>query len=578
MGGSRWAGAAAVAVVLLSVTACSSNVTGTASNRATAEAADPASASEPGPSEPATSTATSRPTSSASGAEESTAMIPTSLEPIQERLLQLGIDTGWGPTRREIRRAVRMVGHLSLPDLAGQVIVARYEGTAAPSTLVNRLHLGGVIVMGDNITSTSQVRASNQALQQSVTDAGRRWPAFIGVDQEGGVVERVKGTATRFPAFMSAGAGDNAAVTTEAARASGAELLGLGFTVDFAPDGDVTVGPSDPTIGSRSAGSRPRLVARQMNAAVDGYLSAGVVPVIKHFPGHGSVPQDSHLELPVQTRPLSVLRTHDLVPFVAGVAGGISAVMVAHIDVRAVDPGIPASLSHKVVTGLLRTEVGFQGLAVTDALDMGAVVQQYGSGGAAVRALRAGEDVLLMPPNPAAARDAIVAAVRNRSLSRARLEQAAARQVALLLHQKSLGRHGSRPGSGRQASYRLSRGAVTVVSGPCQGRLVGTAVRARGPAEAVAAFDAAAQHAGLATGSGSTVALIGYHGAARRADVVVSMDTPYVLGDSHGRTARIALYGDTPGAMRALVAVLLGKAPAPGTLPVRVANVPRTGC
>jgi beta-N-acetylhexosaminidase len=486
---------------------------------------------------------------------------------------------GWGPSARQIRRAQRIAARMPLTRLAGQVIVAQYDGRTAPSDVVNGLGLGGVIVMSDNIGGLADLRRSNRALQRSAREAGRRWPVFIGVDQEGGIVERVQGRATRFPAFMSAGAARDRGLTRRAAAASGAELAHLGFSVVFAPSGDVTSGPEDPTIGSRSAGSRPRLVARQMTAAVEGYLSAGLLPVIKHFPGHGSVSTDSHVELPVQHKTLRRLRETDLVPFRAGVAAGVPSVMAAHIDVRAVDPGVPSSLSRKVVHGLLRRDLGFAGLVVSDAMNMGAVTDRHGTSEAAVRALRAGVDVVLMPPSPLAARDGIVAAVRRGRLSRSRLEHAAARQVALLLHQRRLDRQVVlRPGEGRAASYRLSAGAVTVVSGPCRGRLVGSSVRGSGSPETVAAFHRAAARAGLGTGTGTSVAFVGYRGGGRSADVVVTTDTPYALARSSGRVARIATYGDTPGAMRALVEVLLGRSRASGRLPVAVPGVPRTGC
>lgn len=491
---------------------------------------------------------------------------------------QLPIGLGWGPTRDEIAHARRLVAQMSLRQRAGQVIVASYSGTQPPTRLVNGLHLGGVIVMADNISSLDQLRRGNRAIQRTAAAAGRKWPVFVGVDQEGGIVARVQDDATRFPAFMTAGAADRPRLTTRAAAASGAELRDLGFTVDFAPDGDVTSGPADPTIGSRSAGSDPDLVARQMNAAVDGYLSSGILPVIKHFPGHGSVPADSHLTLPVQHKSMRDLMDSDLVPFKAGVADGISAVMVAHIDVRSLDPGVPSSLSRKAVTGLLRKRLGFQGLAVTDALNMGAITGRYGVAESAVRALRAGEDVLLMPPRPRLARDAIVAAVRAGRLSRARLAQAAGRQIAMLLHQEHLDTTSRSAGSSRPTSRALSAAGVTVVQGRCSWPLVGPSVRVRGPASAVAAFEAAAARAGLHIGSGPEVALIGYGGGPQRADVVVAMDTPYVLGRSRASTAKIATYGETPGAMGALVDVLVGRAKAPGRLPVPVAGVPRSGC
>lgn len=498
----------------------------------------------------------------------------TTLRPRRSRTAE-----DWGPSPAELRRARRVAARMPLPRLAGQVIVAEYDGRQAPTALVNGLHLGGVIVMADNIGSTDALRRSNRTLQRSAREAGRRWPVFVAVDQEGGVVERVKGEATRFPAFMSAGAAQDAALTRRAAAASGAELRHLGFSVVFAPSGDVTSGPADPTIGSRSAGSRPAVVARQTNAAVRGYLSAGVLPVVKHFPGHGSVPADSHVELPVQRKSLRSLRRSDLVPFRAGVERGVPAVMVAHIDVRAVDPGVPATVSRKVVRGLLRRDTGFRGLAVTDALNMAAVSDRFSGAESAVRALLAGNDVVLMPPSPVAARDGIVAAVRSGRLPRARLEAAAARQIAVLRHQRDLEPALTRaPGTSGGASYRLSAGAATVVSGPCRGRLVGPAVRAYGPAEAVARFEAVARKAGLRTGSGTTVGFVGYRGTGTTADVVVTTDTPYALGRSSARVAKVAMYGDTRGAMRALVDVLLGRARAPGTLPVPVADVQRRGC
>ncbi len=489
------------------------------------------------------------------------------------------LEKGWGPSGRELRRAEAITGRMSLPDLAGQVIVASYGGRRPPTSLIEDLHLGGVIVMSGNIGSTDQLRRSNRALQAAARSSGRTWPVFVGVDQEGGVVERVKGRATRFPAFMSAGAARDTALTRRTTAASGAELSDLGFTVVFAPDADVTTGPGDPTIGSRSASSRPKAVARHMNAAVDGYLSGGILPVIKHFPGHGSVRTDSHLALPVQDKSLRRLRATDLVPFASGVDEGVPAVMVGHLDIRAVDPGTPSSLSAKVVDGLLRRDLGYGGLVVTDALNMGAVTDGYAGGRAAVQALRSGADVVLMPPDPAGARSAIVRAVRDGSLARTRVRQAAARQIALLLHQDAIEPALTRePGSSRRDSYRLSAGAATVVKGPCRGRLVGKAVRATGPDSAVARFNAAAARAGLRTGAGTSVALVGYAGSGATADVVVTLDTPYPLGASRARVAKIAMYGDTPGAMRALVDVLLGKARAPGRLPVPVKGVPRTGC
>jgi beta-N-acetylhexosaminidase len=435
---------------------------------------------------------------------------------------------------------------------------------------------------------------------------------------------------------MSAGAAGDPRVTTAAYRASAAELRGLGFDVVFAPDADVTSGPGDPTIGSRSAGSQVETVSTQVTAAVEGIEQAGVVPVLKHFPGHGSVPQDSHLTLPVQTRSRRELAAVELAPFASAVEAGVPAVMVGHIDVRSVDPRVPSSMSRDVVTGLLRERLGFEGLAVTDSLSMAGVQRQYDAARSAVQGLRAGNDVLLMPPSPDAARAGIVRAVRTGKLPRRRLEQAAARMVALLLHSQGTPaqRRGRPPGSAKAASRALSAAAITSVAGACEGRLVGTAVTPVGDPVAVANFAGAARAAGLEVltrraapaelaraepapkrgkkerakaydrrrrawkarerrrtaalarwtaaedarlAAGTGIGFTGFQDATHDGEVAVATDTPYALG-SVSAPVRLATYGDTPGAMSALVDVLLGRAKAPGRLPVEVAGVERTGC
>jgi beta-N-acetylhexosaminidase len=484
--------------------------------------------------------------------------------------------TGWGPTRGELAEARRAVDDLSLRELAGQVIVAAYAGTEPPVDLVEDHHLGGVIVMSENVTSVDAAADAMRTLQDEVP---RDWPLWLSVDQEGGVVARLGEPMTAFPTYMTAGAGRDPDATESAAAGAGGELLEAGFTVVYAPDADVTVGPSDPTIGSRSAGSAPGLVSATVLASLRGYERAGIIPVVKHFPGHGSVPADSHEVLPIQDASLAELKRRDLRPFEAAIEAEAAVVMISHIAVESLDPGVPASLSRRVVTGLLRDRMGFEGVTVTDALNMGAIVDTYGAGGAAVKALKAGVDVLLMPADVPAAIDAIRSAVRVGRLSRDRLEQAATRMVALLLHQQS-GDPASRAiGSSAKQSLALSRAGITVVDGPCRGAIVDDAVQPTGDSDAVAAFTDAAERAGLTIASdGTAVDFVGYGDGAGGGDVVVATDTPYALADSFATTARIALYGDTPEAMRALVEVLTGERRAPGHLPVPVDGVPREGC
>ena len=530
------------------------------------------------------------------------------------------------------------VRRMTLRQKAGQVIVASWAGTGSPAPLVRRLHLGGVIAFSDNVESTDQIRRVNRDVRRTV---GRRgWPAFVGVDQEGGTVDRVGAPSTGFPAFMAAGAADDPRLTAQAARASAAEMRGLGFDVVFAPVADVTVGDGDAAIGSRSAGGDPQQVARHVLAATEGIGAAGVLPVVKHFPGHGSLGADSHAELPVQPRPLRALERRDLVPFEAAVdAGsdgpvGAPAVLTGHIAVRAVDRGVPASISRKVTTGLLRRDLGFEGLVVTDALDMQGVQRLAPGPQAAVRALRAGADVLLMPPDPRAARDAIVRAVRTGVVPRERLDESAARMIDAL---RGLGRGTvGRPGSGEPAATTLARESVTSVAGPCRGRLIDDRVRVVGAADDVAAFDALVEARGvtvardytkrvragsrlvvvgtrtkvtkvrkkvkgkvkvvrvrtevpvrerrpvfkevLVIADAPTVALVGSSGGTPgAADVTVALDRPGVLGRVSSRV-ELATYSDQPASMLALVDVLLGERPAPGRLPLDVPGAERRGC
>ncbi len=486
--------------------------------------------------------------------------------------------TGWGPTQGEVRRARELVERMTLAQRAGQVVVAGYRGTGSPARLVRRLHLGGVVPVAENITSSGQIQAVNASVQRVVR--GRGYPAFIGVDQEGGTVVRVRDAATRFPAFMSAGAAHDPALTGRAAAAGAREMRGLGFTSVLAPVADVTRGPADPVIGTRSASGYPRLAAEQVVAAEQGIASAGVIGTLKHFPGHGSVTVDSHQALPVLGKSLAELRRTDLVPFRRGIAAGASAVMVGHLDVRAVDPGVPSSLSRLVVDGLLREELGFRGLVLTDSLSMGAVTEHYGPAKAAVRAVNAGVDVVLMPADAGAARgrhhrrrprppDAQLAAGRGCDPDgRADAPRRPQRRPAGC-PRRVLGRLGEAV----VGSADLGCGAVLR---PARGR-TRARHRTRRRRGGVPGRRAAT---GLSVGKrGVRIALLPGRVVGRppRAGVVVALDRPDVLTRTDA-PVRLATYGATPGAMDALVAFLVGDRTAPGRLPVRVPGIPRTGC
>lgn len=493
----------------------------------------------------------------------------------------------WGPTVAELAAARAEVATWDDARLAGQVIVGRFHGSApaAAAAQVRRLHLAGLCLTGANIVDAQQVRAMTSAVHAAVRADGRDLPAVIGVDQEGGTVAHLGTLAASYPAFMTAGAvvagarrrGQAAAgeaVVAEATRALGLELRAAGFTWDFAPVADVTMGAADPTIGTRSPSGDPDVASAATVAAVRGFTAAGLVSTAKHFPGHGSVTSDSHRALPVQRASLAELADRDLMPFTAAVRAGAPAVMVAHVAVPAAEPDAavrPASLSAGVY-GLLRGQVGFDGVAITDSLGMGAV---RAGGDPGVRALAAGADLLLMPADTSATHAAVMAALAAGTLPRPRVAQAATRVVALQRWQARRAAQVTVPDDARRraetASAALSAAGVTQVTGRCPLTAV-TAVRiVGGSAPDRQRFTAAARSAGLRLGSGPTVSLVGSTPA--RADIVVALDRPTVLASSHATIAGFAIYGHTEGAFAALAQVLSGRLRPSGALPVEVAGV-----
>nr|WP_207619988.1 glycoside hydrolase family 3 N-terminal domain-containing protein [Nocardioides sp. IC4_145] len=368
--------------------------------------------------------------------------------------------TGWGPTAGELEQARALVAGWDAAQLAGQVIVGRFQGADPDeaAAMVRELHLSGLCVTAGNVVDAEQVRALNAAISEAVAADGRDFPALLGVDQEGGVVSHLRGIATEFPSFAHAGpavaqgpAGRD--VVRRAAETTGLELRELGFTWVFAPVADVTVGAADPTIGTRSPSTDPELAARAVRAAVEGFNAAGVVSTTKHFPGHGSVTADSHESLPVLGRTVEELAATDLPPFEAAVEAGAPAVMIGHLDVEAIDPGVPSTLSAPVYD-FLRDAVGFEGVTITDSLGMGAVM---GREKPAVTALNAGADLLLMPPDTRNTHAVVTAAIESGEVTRERAEEAAAMVVALQMWQQRVAGEVEVPANASELAGEASR-------------------------------------------------------------------------------------------------------------------------
>ena len=315
----------------------------------------------------------------------------------------------------------------------GAILLPGFAGTTLPDWLAARLRdgLAGVCLFGQNIVSPAQLRT----LTASIHAANPL--AIIAIDEEGGDVTRLHDRlGSPYPGNAILGLIDDEEYTAAVATAVGWELREAGCTLDFAPDVDINSNPDNPVIGVRSFGTDPELVARHSAAWVRGLQATGIGGSAKHFPGHGDTALDSHLDLPVISRSLDQLRGRELVPFVAAVAAGVRTIMTSHISVPLLDPVFPATFSSIVLQGLLRDQLGFEGVIVTDALDMVGASGEIGIPEAAVRAVIAGCDLLCIGTENSDEQlgqieRALVRALDDGRLDPARLADASARVIRL---------------------------------------------------------------------------------------------------------------------------------------------------
>ncbi|MEU6995222.1 glycoside hydrolase family 3 protein [Streptomyces sp. NPDC046465] len=328
---------------------------------------------------------------------------------------------------------MHVYGHTAAdPDRADVDANLRESGVRDAAELIARYRLGGIIYFGwaHNTRSPHQIAELSHGIQEAA--APHTLPVLISVDQEHGAVARIGAPATLLPGAMALGASGSHEHAREAARIAGAELHALGIRQDHAPDADVNVDPANPVIGVRSFGADPEAVAGFVTAQIEGYRSAGIATAAKHFPGHGDTRDDSHTELPHIHHTREEWDRHDAPPFRAAIAAGVDSVMTAHIVIPALDPsGDPATLSHPILTGVLREELGFDGVIATDSLAMRGVRTKYGDDRVAVLALRAGADQLLNPPNPEVAWKAVLQAVATGELTEDRIDASVLRVLRM---------------------------------------------------------------------------------------------------------------------------------------------------
>ncbi|KOY15210.1 glycoside hydrolase family 3 [Paenibacillus xylanivorans] len=339
------------------------------------------------------------------------------------------------PPQEEKDPVQEQLEQLSLDEKVGQMILAGVQGTtldAQAKQMITDQKVGGIIFYANNV-STLQGTAK---FVQSIKDVNRSNPVpiFMSVDQEGGKVSRMPETVETIPSNGKVGKTKDADLAETMGKLLARQIQLVGFNVDFAPVLDVNSNPNNPVIGDRSFGSSASLVSRMGIAEMKGLRSEGIIPVVKHFPGHGDTSVDSHLDLPVVNKTEKQLAQLEWIPFEAAVKEQVEAVMVAHILFPKLDPDHPASLSDVIIGQHLRGKFKYDGVVITDDLSMGAIAKNYKLNDAAVATVQAGSDILLVAHSYESAKtifDTLMSAVKSGKISESRIDESVYRILAL---------------------------------------------------------------------------------------------------------------------------------------------------
>ncbi|MET7856797.1 glycoside hydrolase family 3 protein [Streptomyces sp. NPDC005318] len=351
------------------------------------------------------------------------------------------------------KRLKQLISRMSLEEKVGQLFVMRVYGHSATepdqadidanlaeigvrtaAELIAKYHVGGIIYFAwaHNTRDPHQIADLSNGIQHAGLAGPTPLPLLISTDQEHGIVCRVGEPATLMPGAMALGAGGSRSDARRAGQIAGAELAAIGINQNYAPDADVNVNPANPVIGVRSFGADPQAVAAMVASQVKGYQSSGIASTAKHFPGHGDTNTDSHTGLPYIHHTREQWAELDSPPFRAAIAAGIDSIMTAHIVVPALDPAEdPATLSRPILTGILREELGYDGVVITDSLGMEGVRTKYGDERVPALALQAGVDQLLNPPDLDVSWNGLLDAVKSGEISEARLEESILRILRL---------------------------------------------------------------------------------------------------------------------------------------------------
>lgn len=322
---------------------------------------------------------------------------------------------------------------MTLKEKIGQMFMVGFAGTGptkAVLKLIKEFHLGGVILFTRNLKSPAQTAKLCNALQAQ----SQKMPLLISIDQEGGRVSRLPKGFTIFPGGAKLAACQSPPLVYRVAEATAKELRAVGINMNLAPVLDVNTNPANPIIGDRAFGASATLVSTLGLTMIAGFQDNNVIACGKHFPGHGDTGVDSHKELPRVAQGLQRIREVELRPFAHTIQNGLASIMTAHVLYPELDPDEPATLSKRIITGLLRDGMGFKGVVVTDDLEMAAISDLHGPGEAAVKAIEAGVDLILIchdEDKQFEAMDAVARAVKKKRISEARLDQSLLRLLQL---------------------------------------------------------------------------------------------------------------------------------------------------
>lgn len=339
------------------------------------------------------------------------------------------------PSGQETDPVKLQIEQMTIEEKIGQMVIVGVEGDTFNSNIgkmIKDYHVGGFIFMGKSIKNTSQLLKLINNIKAA--NSNNKIPLFLSLDQEGGRVDRMPGEFSRYPDNKSIGKINNEKLSYNIGDAIAHEIKSFGFNMDFAPVLDINSNPQNPVIGDRAFGTSPEIVSSLGVETMKGIQDADVISVVKHFPGHGDTSVDSHVGLPKVNKDLKELNNFEIIPFREAIKNNADGIMIAHILLPKIDSKYPASLSKAVINDILRQQLGFKGIVITDDMTMGAISKNYRIGDAAIKSINAGSDIILIAHDYNKGIDVItslIKAINSGSIKMSRIDESLYRILQL---------------------------------------------------------------------------------------------------------------------------------------------------